>query len=267
MVITFSTFAFLKPEIKNRFFFTDTTKEYLDANLKRTALAYAASRGVNAIVSFLQDADFGVNLGVAAQVSPGEFLDPLNDMVERFSWLMLICFTIIGVEKVVYEIFQNVGFSLLWFCSIFLIFAIWFDFMNRFAVFFLRLAALSILLLFWIPVQAIVGDVIHEKYFKDDFQEKVYFIEKNVQEEVIEEQSILSRLKDMVNIKEKIEVVKKISETYIDKFLGLIVIFTLESVIMPLFTFFALVKVFPWIFKENRLLNSFQQYFMKKIKA
>ena len=139
--------------------------------------------------------------------------------------------------------------------------------MNRFAVFLLRLAALSILLLFWIPVQAIVGDVIHEKYLKDDFQEKVYFIEKNVQEEVIEEQSILSRLKDMVNIKEKIEVVKKISETYIDKFLGLIVIFTLESVIMPLFTLFALVKVLPWIFKENRLLNNFQQYFMKKIKA
>ncbi len=125
-VLLFSLFALSSPKIKKSILVNRQSEEYLDTNLKRTGIAFAASRAVNALVSFLQDVDVGGDAIVASiEGSPGEFLDPVNDLVERFSWLMLLCFTILSIEKIFLEIFQSAGLYLLAGASAFLLLSVW----------------------------------------------------------------------------------------------------------------------------------------------
>ena len=38
--------------------------------------------------------------GVGVTLSIGELLDPFNDMVERFSWVMLLTSVSLGIQKI-----------------------------------------------------------------------------------------------------------------------------------------------------------------------
>lgn len=61
---------------------------YVDAGFKRSAATFALARSLNAGISFLQSTTVEVRiplLGSGGSISPGELLDPLNDMVEDFS--------------------------------------------------------------------------------------------------------------------------------------------------------------------------------------
>lgn len=75
--------------------------DYLDEALTNSATAYVASRGLNATISLIQDIEISA---VAVSVSPGELLDPLNDLVERFSSVLLAAIVSLGVQKIFVEI-------------------------------------------------------------------------------------------------------------------------------------------------------------------
>lgn len=72
---------------------------YVDDGLKRSLATFAIARGMNAVISVLQSTtiDFKMIAGIA--ISPGELLDPLNDMVEDFSNIMLFISAAFAVQK------------------------------------------------------------------------------------------------------------------------------------------------------------------------
>lgn len=73
--------------------------EYLDQTLKRATIAYGLCRATNAIVSVLQKIEIGVEAVGTVTFSPFEWLDPLNDLVERFSWILLAAMASIGIQE------------------------------------------------------------------------------------------------------------------------------------------------------------------------
>lgn len=257
VLLFLSVFAITKPEIKKTIFLDRVTTEYLDANMERTAVAFAVSRGVNALVSFLQDADLEMGVGLSAQFSPGEFLDPLNDMVERFSWLMLLCFTVIGVEKILFEIFQSIGFFLLAFSSLFFLLCVWWKKVFNYSNIFLKFAFLGLILICWIPAQAAIGDLLHKNYLKPGYEQAQTFLKQHDSKNEIESSGWFSDMKSMLSVKERVENLKNAAEEYYDKIMDLIVIFTLESIILPLVTFYAGLKIFSITFGRNTKINDF----------
>jgi len=263
-LLFFSVFAVMKPEMRKSMLFDRITTEYLNTNMERTAVAFAVSRGVNALVSFLQDADMEMGVGVSAQFSPGEFLDPLNDMVERFSWLMLLCFTIIGVEKILFEIFQSTGFLLLVFSSLFFLVFIWWKKIFKFSKIFVKLAFLGLLLICWIPAQAGIGDFIYNNYLESNYEQAQTFLKQHDSKKEIESSGWFGNMKSMLNVKGKIENFKNAAEDYYDKIMSLIVIFTLESIILPLVTLYVGLKILSYTFGRNTMINDFADYITQK---
>ncbi len=83
---------------------------YLDDALAASATAYLAARGINATISVLQDIEFSVGI---MSGSPGEMLDPLNDLIERFSSVMLFATASLGIQKVMLEISGWAAFKIL----------------------------------------------------------------------------------------------------------------------------------------------------------
>jgi len=61
----------------------------LEENLARAAALFATARALNAAISVAQSAEVSAGVGVQGTVSPGQALDPVNDLVERFSSVML----------------------------------------------------------------------------------------------------------------------------------------------------------------------------------
>lgn len=72
----------------------------LDAAFKRSFATFAIARTLNGAISLVQDADLSVSpAGIGLTVSPGELLDPLNDLLEQFSTLAFTALTALGIQK------------------------------------------------------------------------------------------------------------------------------------------------------------------------
>ncbi len=67
-----------------------------------TLAVYAVARGLNAVVSMAQGTELSIEpLGVGVTLAPGEILDPLNDLIEQVSTILLIASASIGVQKII----------------------------------------------------------------------------------------------------------------------------------------------------------------------
>lgn len=77
----------------------------LDDSLGDAFAAFAIARGLNATISVLQSST--VDLQVF-QISIGEALDPANDMIERFSWVMFAATGSLALQKLLLGISANV---------------------------------------------------------------------------------------------------------------------------------------------------------------
>lgn len=80
-------------------------REQVEAGLKRALITYASARVANAVISVLQETSVAVSpLGVGVTTSPGQALDPLNDLIEQFSTLMLAASVSLGMQLVLISV-------------------------------------------------------------------------------------------------------------------------------------------------------------------
>jgi len=91
-------------------FLDDYGDRYTTNALKQSAASYAVARGINAVVSVLQSTEVSVGF---ASISPGEALDPLNDLVERFSWIAMMAMASLGLQKLLLLIASSILFKVL----------------------------------------------------------------------------------------------------------------------------------------------------------
>lgn len=88
----------------------DYGDRYTTNALKQSAASYAVARGINAVVSVLQSTEVSVGF---ASLSPGEALDPLNDLVERFSWISMMAMASLGLQKLLLLMASSILFKVL----------------------------------------------------------------------------------------------------------------------------------------------------------
>ena len=81
--------------------FSGVSLQHIEETAERALQAFAVARGINAVISVIQDVEIGFTFGLAATLSPGEILDPVNDLVERFSLVMLIASALLWTLRLV----------------------------------------------------------------------------------------------------------------------------------------------------------------------
>lgn len=76
-----------------------TASGHAEAGLKRALATFAAARALNAAISVVQGTELAVApAGLGVTLTPGQVLDPVDDLVEQFSSLMLAASVAFGVE-------------------------------------------------------------------------------------------------------------------------------------------------------------------------
>ncbi len=84
-----------------------------EAGLGRALAAFATARALNAVVSVVQGTEVSAGLGVGVTLTPGQVLDPVNDLIEQFSILTLWASLAFGVQVVMMNMGAFWGMSLL----------------------------------------------------------------------------------------------------------------------------------------------------------
>ncbi|WP_438971007.1 hypothetical protein [Methylophaga sp.] len=73
----------------------------LSQMLKVTLTVYALARGLNAVISVAQGTEMSIEpMGVGVTLTPGELLDPLNDLIEQVSTILLMASASLGVQNI-----------------------------------------------------------------------------------------------------------------------------------------------------------------------
>lgn len=77
----------------------------VDTGLKRSVVSFAAARTLNAVISVVQGTEVVIQpLGVGVTLTLGQVLDPINDLVEQFSFIMLMASVAFGIQKLLLTI-------------------------------------------------------------------------------------------------------------------------------------------------------------------
>lgn len=86
--------------------------EYTEATFKRALIAFGIAKGLNGVISVAQGTEVALQpAGVGVNFTPGQILDPVNDMIEQFSWIMLASTASVGVQRILLAISQWPWFS------------------------------------------------------------------------------------------------------------------------------------------------------------
>ncbi|MDH3840985.1 MAG: hypothetical protein OES78_08340 [Chromatiales bacterium] len=103
------------------------SERYADAALKRALVTFAVARTLNGVISVAQGTEVAVEPGgVGVTFTLGQVLDPINDLVERFSGVMLVAASSLGLQNVLLGMSGWWGINLLVLVSCaYALFAIW----------------------------------------------------------------------------------------------------------------------------------------------
>jgi len=232
-------------------------KAYVDAAFDRALVAYALARTANAIISVIQGSELDVApAGIGMTIAVGEALDPLNDMIERFSWVMLLSLVSLGIQKLLLEIVPWLSLTLVLAPAlVLLLVGVWSPAMaNRYRLPLLgrQLLFLALVLRFCIPLTAWVNDTLYARFLAGHYDEAIGEFEQGNRLlegldpmpegaaasgktgifDQVKEQA--QRLQAVTDIRRQVEALKVRFAEMIEQLLTMIAVFLLNSLLLPL---------------------------------
>lgn len=148
---------------------------YYEESLRQAGASYLMAASVNAAVSVIKDTSLNVApAGVGMEVAVGELVDPLNDLSEQLSTLLLTSIMTLTVVKLIHEILIALGFPII---GVFLIaggillalgyFSVS---IRRFQLFF-RLSIWVLAFRLTLPMAALVSTALNARFFQPQIQD------------------------------------------------------------------------------------------------
>jgi len=232
--------------------------EVVDEAFERALVAFALARLTNAAISFLQDTEVEITpLGVGVTLAVGEVLDPVNDLVERFSWVMLVSLTALGVQKVLLEVGPWLAVEFLLAASLALLLCgLWWRDGWRYDPAWLgrRLLVLALLVRFCVPLAAFLNQQTYQVFLSERYVQASGQIETGSQELTAAQRKLLitsrtaqgesdsleqakqiyAQTMESFSLRGKINQLKEKATEMLHNFLSLTVVFLLNTVIFPI---------------------------------
>ncbi len=230
--------------------------DYLAISLTDNLLIYASARGINALISVIQSIEVSVSLGAGVAVHFGEILDPLNDLVERFSGFVLYSLAALGLQQIILTATTSIFAKVLVTIALIGTYLAWLG-GRKLPDWFKRLLGLIILVRFVLVLEVGVCWTLDTVYFDQHQQQALSTLDlardqlQQVRErydEAIKSKGILSGLWDAAKSIIDVDELQSITELTAVAIVQLIVIMLIRSVLLPLgflwLTFYCLRRFF-----------------------
>lgn len=275
--ILFSIFLFFSSGIQIPVL-DSVADRYFQDSITKAGVSYGVCRLINGTVSVIQQSSVQLEpAGIGMSLAVGQIVDPINDMVERLSDVLVLSITSLGIQELAYEISimlaPPVGASFLFVLSVLL----WFKKDTFFA---LQKVVLNVLILisiarFCLPVSSLANEFLQEHFFEDKIIEANGKLAEGMADlntlnevDVPEYEGVLKTIENSASyIKHKsVDFKNAVSITLENK--GLIVenllkltflylgIFVIQILVLPLSIFWLLMRLVNALFLSNVLTNS-----------
>jgi hypothetical protein len=244
----------------------NTSGEYADEALKRALVTFAVARGLNGVISVAQGTEVAVEPGgVGVNFTVGQILDPINDLVEQFSTVMLVASSSLGLQKILLSMTAWWGVTaLIVVAAVGLALAMWWPGGANAAArsVAIRIFAVALFLRFALPVLIVGTHIVFSAFLEGEHDSAAAILEATSAEiEEInrdesapvsgtEDPSFFDRLGEMIDtsiqqldVSGRIERLKESASTASEQIVNLIVIFVLQTILLPL--------AFLWLFVEG----------------
>ena len=226
----------------------------VEAGLKRALVTFAVARGLNAAMSVAQEVQLHAQLGVGASIAPGQLLDPLNDLVEQFSTVMLAVCASFAVQRLL------IGVGAFWLVSLLLSAALlawgWWRWRHGAAPTWLaRTTILLLLVRFAVPLAALGSEGIFQWVMANEYAgtQSAFEVgsrqaEASVPSDVKPGESLSERLKRWwaqgAEVGTTLQELKAKADGLVEHIVRLLAVFVVQTMLLPLLLVWLLQRVF-----------------------
>jgi hypothetical protein len=228
------------------------SRRHADEAFRNALVTFAISRTLNGVISVAQGTELALEPGgVGVVLTLGQILDPINDLVERFSTIMLVATSSIGLQSVLLRIAAWWGLTLaLAVASCFALLALWRPRLGVTQIA-IRILLITIFLRFAVPV-LVIGTTLVFDYFLAEEQVAATAALETTRDQIekisvqadapdIENQSFIDQLSSAINESlelispgEQLERLRVRVSNSVEHIIDLIVIFVLQTILLPL---------------------------------
>ncbi|MDH5327536.1 MAG: hypothetical protein OEZ68_16540 [Gammaproteobacteria bacterium] len=244
-------------------------ERYTEQAFERAIITFGVARGLNAVISVAQGTEVAIHpAGFGVNFTPGQILDPINDLIEQFSWVMLASSASLGIQKIFLSICSSWPVTLT--LMVLLLVWLWGVWRSVFPVAPGRWLTSALLILlfirFSVPVAAIAGEVFYRYFLSEQYQEATQQLEQTKEaisslnanfQNFPEPQGMLDRAKgwfdsamNLMDLDRRLEAYKQAATDASRHAINLTVVFLIQTVIFPI--------LFLWVI--YRFLRNFSLF-------
>jgi hypothetical protein len=249
-----------------------------DALFQRALITFALARTLNGVISAVQGTELALQpAGVGVTLTPGQVLDPINDLIERFSWIMLGATLSLGVQQVLLDVGQWWGVKLL--LAVLALLWLWVRLRHSNRQFpkpaaseqmLFRVFIIFVFIRFAVPVAMIANAGLYRLFLEPRYIESTQVIEAAGSEikevgadeartEIEEvESSVLDSLgrllestRNSMDFKQKVAYIAERASDLIEHLIQLSVVFILQTGILPIAFLWIFLQVFKQLFRSS----------------
>ncbi len=240
----------------------------VDSGLKRALISFASARALSGGISVLQGTQIDIQPGgIGATFAPGQLLAPINELVKNFADLMLLASIAFGIQKALIAMGGH------WLISVLLTASAlaWagMKLLDRHSPSWLsRLCVILLMVRFATPVAVLTTDAFSKRYMDADYVASQSAIDATVngttkaalpEAAVSDNPGMLEKLKGLVpkvpDFKARFEAMKLAAEQATAHMVKLMVIFLLQTLLMPLLMVWATYALAKSVFEHPRYLR------------
>ena len=245
---------------------------------QRAFVTFALARTINGVISVVQGTEIALQpAGVGVTLTPGEILDPVNDLVERFSWIMMGATISLGVQNVLLDVSAWwVIQALVSALAAWMLIRIWYPGQgSRARGIILKRVFLSLLFIrFAVPVMLIANDLLYQQFLEQRYQQSTEVISEagreleQIREEASAENtedtdaSMLDSITrawsstvDSIDLSARLKRMQSHAADVIENLIQLSVVFILQTGLLPVAFLWFFVQVFKRLFRPVKTKN------------
>jgi len=240
--------------------------EYTEATFKRALIAFGIAKGLNGVISVAQGTEVALQpAGIGVNFTPGQILDPVNDVIEQFSWVMLASTASVGVQKILLAISQWPVFS--YSVVVLLLLAVvsyWYQPLanSSWRPLLFKIMLVMVFLRFSVPLIAIGSEVTYEQFLTEQYTESTLELKRTTEKvteitkadnPVITQGSgttVIEKIKDMygniaatIDIEARIDRYKIAAAEATEHVINLIVVFVFQTILFPILFLFVMYRL------------------------
>ncbi len=151
-----------------------TAETYFRDSITKAGVSYGVCRVINATVSVIKESSVELEpAGIGLSLAVGQIVDPINDMVERVSNVLVMSITSLGVQELAYEISLTVVPLIVAVLLLILSILVWF---RNERILKLQRIVLNVLVIasiarFCLPLSSLANEFLQETFFEDKIVE------------------------------------------------------------------------------------------------